>query len=289
MNCRILVFLLLFGGVCVAAQQPKGVSSDIDKAKKQIHDIRQFLKEAKTNKDPDPKSLQWNRYTTSNFEILSLDDAQGKYLTDNIEFMRIWVLWRWGLRDTEFITKCKISCVPSGVFFEKLFGRKTPTWRADRDGYNIWIITEDNKWHTRLPTLLTEIVLDNFEKKYNAKLPLWCHRGMSVLNGKIEDIKNHLALVKTFSSSKVVSTTQDAYNKMSEAEKASFDAQAAFFCLWARQEFSGKKFLDYLGGSMTNPEHSLQYFGVKTYPECDAKVNVYLSKLSQGFDHYFTW
>jgi hypothetical protein len=251
-----------------------------------------------------PKELQWNRYVTDNFEILSLDNPQGKYLCDNIEFIKTWISLRWGLRDLDFPTiqdkdgnslrvKCRVICVPSVDFYEKLFNRKTPVWRLElKNGvpeYSVWFISDGQKWNTKLPVFLTETILVNFEANTGTRLPLWCHRGMSVLNGRIEDIRAKLTLVGSFDSKLTLTMAQDSYDKLSEGQRLSFDAQAAFFCLWVKQEFGEKAFLDYLTGSITNSEYYLQYFGVKTYSDCDIKVRSYVGKLVNSPDHYFTW
>ncbi len=267
-----------------------GRSDDIQKAQKQIDDLRQIVLNMKKEKGQgEPKELQWNRYTTTNFEILSLDDAQGRYLSDNIEHIKTWVLWRWGMKDNNFPSKCKVICVPAADLYEKLFNKKTSAWKVDKDGYTVWIMTDGQKWNTRLPVQLTEVVIANMEAAYGTKMPVWVHRGMSVLNGRIEDIRAALPAASGFSSSSLLSMTHDAYSKLSDPQKAGFDAQAAFFCLWVRQEYNGKVFLDFLGGSVINPEQSLQYFGLTSFAECDARVRAYLDKLPSGSDYYFTW
>lgn len=231
-----------------------------------------------------PKELQWNRYVTANFEILSLDDSQGKYLYNNIEFIKTWVLWRWGMKDIELSSKCKIICVPSVDLYEKLFNKQSSSWSAEQE-YVIWMITDGKKWNTKLPVYLTEIVLRNFEKKYNVEIPTWCHRGMSILNGRIDDVRLKVN-TGVFASATLLT---ENYSKLSDNQKNNYDAESALFCLWIKKEYGNKIFLKYINDSSSNPEYYLQYFGVKTYSECDQRVKQYSKQLINGSDGLFTW
>ena len=71
--------------------------------------------------DPDLKNLVWNKWDTDNFTILSLDQSQGKYLHENIESMKTWILRRWGISEKlQFSAECKIMCVPTKELMKKL-------------------------------------------------------------------------------------------------------------------------------------------------------------------------
>lgn len=253
---------------------------------------------------PGKSDLQWHRYLTDNFEILSVDDGQGKYLHDNIEFIKVWITWRWGMKNFDFPVlnnskgesvkvRCKLICVQNAELYEKLFNRKTPAWRVEiKNGvpeYTLWIIAEGEKWNAKIPLFLTEVVLKNFEASTGSRLPLWCGKGMSILNSRLADIRTSIPFAVNFDSKNLLNMTLEDYNKLTESQKSSFDAQAAVFCLWAKQEYNGKIFLDFLAGSISNPEYYLQYFGVKTYAECDAKVKAFISRLPVGSDNNFTW
>jgi hypothetical protein len=45
------------------------------------------------------KNLQWNRYVTKNFTILSIDNEKGKILSESIEEIKTSSLVRWGFPD----------------------------------------------------------------------------------------------------------------------------------------------------------------------------------------------
>lgn len=221
--------------------------------------------------DDDPKDLQWNRYVTKNFEILSLDDAQGKYLSGNVEYIKTWVLWRWGVKDVEFKKPCKLICVPSTPLNARLFGKNVPVVKSDENGTIIWMISEQPKWHSALAGLITEAAVTNLESVSGKKLPLWCRRGMSVLNGRVSDIKMPAK----------VDTKWLMDGKPTEAQKATYDAQAAAFCLWVRTEYNGKVFLDVL--SDTSEQGLQKHLGLG-YSAADAKIQSFLQKADK-----FTW
>lgn len=246
----------------------------------------------------EPVPLQWNRYTTNNFEILSLDDAQGKYLFYNIEFIKTWTLWRWGIKDVDFasgtnkqIVKCKVVAVPNRDLYFNLFGKKDPTWRVEiKDGKFesvIWIITDEQKWNTAIPTQLTEVILTNFENTYQTKFPVWCRRGMTVLNSRLSDIK--LNLKTEVISKTLLEMTPEVYSQLTSAQKTTYDSQAAVFCLWLRQEHNGKVFLDFLSAAMGSPQSAFQVVGFTSYADADQKLKAYLSKLVNVPDNYLTW
>lgn len=269
-----------------------------------IFPIGVFASTVQENVAQSPPEMQWNRYVTDNFEILSVDDDQGKYLYDNIEFIKVWITWRWGMKNYDFPVlnndkgestkvRCKLICVHNSAIYEKLFNRKTPAWRIEtKNGvpeYTVWLINEGEKWNTKIPFILTGVVLNNFEANSGVKFPVWCHKGMSLLNSRLMDIRTSIPLSTDFDSKTLLNMDLESYNKLTDAQKDKFDAQAAMFCLWVRQEFNGKIFLDFLSGSTINPEYCLQYFGIKTYAECDIKVKAHILSLSGSSDFSLTW
>src|SRR4051812_26115945 len=77
-----------------------------------------------TPTDADLKNLAWNRYTTENFAILSIDDEQGRWLAHNIEHIKKWCLTRWGFPENSrhlFTKECRVFCVPDKILMKKLF------------------------------------------------------------------------------------------------------------------------------------------------------------------------
>lgn len=230
-----------------------------------------------------PENIQWNRYVTDNFEILSIDDAQGHYLYDNIEKIKTWVAWRWGIRDEPFDFKCKIICVPSTELYESLFSKKIAIWHKDA----VWIVADLPKWDRDMPVYLTEVILNNFAVKHGKVMPMWCRRGMSVLNGRLADIKFSLASVKVLDTKSLFQMTEEVYNKLDPVAKSAFDSRAAAFCLWLKQD--SDRFLDFLGGSFASPEKALSSLGIVNFAACDAKIQSHIAKKMSGPDTLLSW
>ena len=59
----------------------------------------------------------WNRWTSENFTVLSLNDIQAQYLHKHLELVKVWVFNRWGLYDVDFSVECKMICVDDPDLF----------------------------------------------------------------------------------------------------------------------------------------------------------------------------
>jgi hypothetical protein len=64
--------------------------------------------------------LQWNRWTSKNFVVCAINDAQAQYLHKHLELVKGWAFSRWGIPDMDFSTECKIIGVDDPVLFKKL-------------------------------------------------------------------------------------------------------------------------------------------------------------------------
>jgi len=294
------IFALMFAGLMFFTPAVSPCQTEIDKAKLQLQEIEDLVKKRGKEQPAEPPQIQWNRYVTKNFEILSLDDAQGKYLYDNMEFMKTWTLWRWGMKDIDFSMKCKVVCVPSKDLYKKLFNKENALWRVDMDGNRIksttiWIITDEPHWNTAIPLQLTEVVHAEFEQSYGAKLPFWVHRGMTVLNTRLTDIRVCLAKTGNPSTKALLEMTAEAYSKLDANGKATYDAQAAAFTLMLRKQFGGgKAVLAMTDISRTNPLVGLQNVGkFATYEAADTAFQGFCRGVAANVaaipNSYLTW
>ena len=50
------------------------------------------------------EGLSWNRWTSKNFVVCSLNDTQAQYLHKHLELVKVWAFSRWGLPDHDFPT-----------------------------------------------------------------------------------------------------------------------------------------------------------------------------------------
>lgn len=244
----------------------------------------------------DPK---WYRYTDAknNFEVLSLDDARGKYLYENADIIKAWALTRWALPNDNFPIKCKLIAVQNRATFKEYFGKDAPQYRVTKDSSGqirevvIWIALDDPRWHTQhLSKMVTEVSLQNFEAKHSVKLGYWAHRGMGTLNSDLPTIRQTLGNtnlifqkdIKVYWSKELLSMTPEILSKHPAESSAWYDNQAAAFCLMLWKEHGSKKFNDFLLLSAAgNPEGALAtVYGFKSYDDCDQVYKKYLFDLS---------
>ena len=205
----------------------------------------------------DIEGLQWNRWTSKNFVVCSINDAQAQYLYKHLELVKGWVFARWGLYDIDFEAECKFICVDDPVLFKKLFKleRTKVEIRQDKDGKikeTVIFILLDNIPSRCIPMPLTEVCMAEFAQKYNTKFSTWCVRGMSMLNCTIPQIKKFLSNLKTtidadellYFSESLLNMKRDQYLKMPLEKRQLFDNCAMAFCLMIRKEFGQEAYLN---------------------------------------------
>lgn len=256
--------------------------------------------------DPEIKDLQWNRYETANFEILSIDKTQGDYLVTNIEQLKSWICLRWGFKDVNFNSKCRVVCIPTKALFVKLFGSQDSCYRVDDKQAVVWLSLEDSHWKTSIvPKLLTEICLQNIERQTGRKFPLWVHSGTAMLDIDLPQIRQNLGNInyiytkdlKVSWSKEIFTMTPDTLNKQNSVVKVWFDPECAALCLMLVKEFGLQKFNQFIASS--DPEIALQtVYGFKSYDDFNLNFKKYMYNLScdiigQGQkippNVYFTW
>lgn len=239
--------------------------------------------------DPELKNLQWNRYTAENFSILSIDDAQGKWLSENMDKIRSWCLTRWGFPESKFTKECRIFCVPNKALFKKLFSLEQSKVEIRKDMTVMWIVLDDKPART-IPPQLTQICLAEFEAKHNVTIGWWFKRGAAQLNGTIPDIRQTVAgldaMLKKdqpmFVSEKMFTMTEDDYNKESAANKVIFDQQAVALCIMLRKEFGEAKLQGFLRiGSKNNSQDVLKVvYGFSGYGHFDKQYIRFMRDLT---------
>jgi len=209
--------------------------------------------------DPELKNLQWNRYAAENFSILSIDDAQGKWLSENMDKIRSWCLTRWGFPESKFTKECRVFCVPNKALLKKLFSLEQSKVEVRKDMTVMWLVLDDKPART-IPPQLTHICLTEFEAKHNVVIGWWFKRGSAQLNGTIPDIRQSVAALDDmlkkdrpiFVSEKMFTMTEEDYNKESAANKKIFDQQAVALCIMLRKEFGEAKLQGFLRISSKN-------------------------------------
>lgn len=236
------------------------------------------------------KNKQWNRWTSKNFVVCSLNDLQARYLHDNLENVKTWTYTRWGLTDFDFSAECRVICVDDKVLFKKLFNidKTKIEVRKENNKVKMYVIflLIDEKPSKTLPLPLTEICLAEMEQR-GIKTGWWLHRGMSILNGTLPDIRLQLNNLyvnvqnnkNVYSSKMLFTLTEEQYLKETETSKDGFDKCALSMCLLLRKEFGQDKFLQFI--KEANPETGLQkIYGFENYDKFDSSYKRYLIDLT---------
>jgi hypothetical protein len=236
--------------------------------------------------DPSIPKIGWNRWTTANFTILSIDLNQGDYLSNNIEQMKSWCLERWGLQDVKYNTECRIYCVPDRETMQRLFNISEPRAEVKNDlnkntvNY-LWLVL-DGKPAEVIPAALTLVSLREYEAATKSKIGWWAHRGISDLNLSIPQIKNNIVFSepfienddKMFFTKSLVTVTEDTWRKLTPEQQKLYDSEAASLCLMIRKEYGQNIFLSSLG--MSNEKAVKEILGFSNFTSFDITFKRFL-------------
>ena len=239
--------------------------------------------------DSEIKNLEWNRYVSGNFTILSIDNSQGKWLYDNINQLHAWSLAKWGFPLFDVSKEVRIFCVPNKSLFKKLFNLDKSKFEVRKDLMVLWLVLDDNPSKTILP-YLTELSLAEFELHYSVKIGWWFKRGVVQLNESVKDIKSHIVSFNEFFdkdkpifiSEKIFTMTEEEYNKLSVEHRKIFDIQSMFLCILLRKEFGEVKLQGFLRISNQNDPQSVlnMVYGFSDYDQFDKKYVQFMLDLT---------
>ncbi|RDJ35234.1 MAG: hypothetical protein DWQ19_10495 [Crenarchaeota archaeon] len=236
--------------------------------------------------DPSIPKIEWNRWTTKNFSIHSIDYDQGEFLFHNIEKMKSWCLTRWGLPDIQFSSECRIFCAPTKELMKKLFNLDNSYGEVKiQDGKIVisylWLVL-DSKPAEVIPPALTVICLKEFNQQYRLNIGWWTYRGVPILNETLPQIRNNLVRVNTenFSASSFFSMTESKFRTLNAEQRRGFDAEAAMMCLFIRKEFGQTKFQYFL--KYDNFEDNVKkHLGFQNIAEFEKTFARYAANLSR--------
>ena len=214
--------------------------------------------------DPQIKNLEWNRYVSKNFVILSINNEKGKELTESLETLKTSALTRWGFPDVKFSKECRVFVVPDYDLLKKLFNLNVGKVQLRKELNVIWCVGDDKPQKSLMP-LLTQVCISEYESVQNTILPVWFKRGSILLSNPVSDIRESLKSFNdvarkeqfTHSAEQVFSTTDDEYNKQTNENKNLFDQQSACLCLMLRKEFGEVKLQGFLRLQNKNRPESL--------------------------------
>jgi hypothetical protein len=213
------------------------------------------------------KNLEWNRYTTKNFVILSINNSHGKWAGENIENVKSWCLTRWGFDDVDFSRECRIFFVPNKELMQKLFNLDRSKIEFRKDLNVIWVLLDDKPERIVAP-LISQVCFREFEQKNSVKISLWFKRGSSYLNGTISDVRENILSLSdmlksgetVFSSQKLFNMSEENLSKEGYQNRQVFDRQSLALCLMLRKEFGEAKLQGFLRMSNKNDSNNVLKF-----------------------------
>ena len=233
--------------------------------------------------------LEWNRWTSKNFIVLSTNNNYANYLNAHLELVKSWCIGRWGLFDVDFTVPCKFICVDDPVLFEKMFKLKKTRVEVRRDANGqiketvIFLIANDKPSHC-VPEPVTEVCLAEFAQQYETVLAWWTYRGISILNGSLDQIRKEVAdlspVIKSnaelFFAKGLFETTKKDYDEFSDDDKKLFDECSMCLCLLIRKELGQNALHSIL---KNNSEPSIKRIGYKSFDDFDKTFKRYMMDL----------
>ena len=235
------------------------------------------------------EGLVWNRWTSKNFVVLAINNEYAKYLNEHLELVKTWCITRWGIMDVDYSSPCKFICVDDPILFEKLFRIKNTKIEIRRDSKGriketvIFLLAISTPSHS-IPAPVTEVSLAEISERYGTPFSWWTYRGVSILNGPLDEIRQRASDVKksidanvpiVFSKS-LFDVTKAQYDKFTSEQKYLFDNSATMFCLMIRKEFGQDQF------HFMIKDQNFGKIGFKTYDEFDKSFKTYMIDLSKG-------
>lgn len=239
--------------------------------------------------------LMWNRWTSKNFVVCSLDDTQAQYLHKHLELVKGWALSRWGMYDIDYSVPCKLICVGDRDLYKKLFNLKETKVevRYDVNGKiseNIIFLLIDGPPSATVPIPVAEVSLSEFAQKYNANFGLWTFKGMSRLNGTLGQIRERISTLKSvidkdeplYFSKSLMEMTPKQFNTLSEDKKRLYENCSLMMCLMIRKEMGQDTYLKLLKRTTeVSPEEAIKdTLGFESYDEFDGSFKRFLVDLT---------
>src|SRR3989304_1871575 len=286
----------------------------------QDSDLRQKPIPTKSSERSESDDPKWNRWTSESFVVHALTNDRGKYLRDNLEGIKKWILERWGLHQIEFgkepiqtgegikeYSHVKLWCIDDPKLFKDRYSISESKVEISRksDGsiknVEVFLLLDESP-AADIPVPLTEALLVEFEDFHKVKFGWWAHRGMSLLNGTVSQIKSNLVDLnkkigggnqKIYLSKSLLTMTKENWEDQTEVDKLLFDEESAALCLLLRKEGGQLRFLNFLKESEANPEKALRkiysynqsslygYCYFKDWDQFNASFHGYMKRLSQ--------
>lgn len=288
-------------------------SQDLDQLRKQANENTKAM----AAEEPQPatadaaKEPEWNRWTSDSFVVHAITNDKGKYLKNNLENIKTWILERWGLHQFSFgketvqtkegpkqYSHVKLWCMDNPTQFKDHFGIEDSKVEVIRDSdggiknIEVFLLLNDSP-AADIPIPLTEAVLAEFETLHNTKFSWWAYRGMGLLNGTIPQIKKNLIDLgkkltpdaKIYLSKSLLTMTKEDWEGQNPDNRELFDQESACLCLLLRKEFGQLRMMHFLNESQKDPEKALKkIYEFKNYDQFNASFYRYMAQLAKDID-----
>jgi hypothetical protein len=287
MKKLVTLLMFLFATPCLATEPIKKVSLPLEVAK----EIKCSLN------DPLIEGKEWNRWTSKNFTVCSINNQQAQYLHEHLELLKSWAFARWGLFDVDFDAECRLICVDDPELFKKLFNMNETNVeiRRDKNGkieLSVIFMLLDDMPSKVVPVPITEVCLAEFEQKYETKWPWWSSRGISMLNGSLDQIKSNIKKLKSdidanrpmYFSESLMKMNKSQWEKLSDEKRALFDRNALALCLMLRKSFGQNKLHWILNKSADGKDGESvlkDQLGFRSYNHFDQNFKRYMIDISR--------
>jgi hypothetical protein len=241
------------------------------------------------------EGLTWNRWTSKNFIVCSLNDTQAQYLHRHLELVKGWTLTRWGIEDIDLSVPCKLICVDGKDLFKKLFSLENTKVeiRRNNDGQIsetvIFLLIEGPPSQT-VPVPLAEVCIAELAQKNYQNFAPWVYKGMSHLNSTLDQIKNYILRIKPsldkneplFYSKALFELDKEQYKKLTEEQRKNYDSCSVIMCLFIRKEFGQDSYLKFLQkATEDSPEQAVkEILKFESYDNFDKTFKRYMVDLT---------
>jgi len=240
----------------------------------------------------DIKGLVWNKWETESFIILSIDPDQGRYLVENIEAIKYWILDRWGLNNITFSVKCKIIATPTAAMLKKLFNFNQSLGEVKRNAEGkiessaVWL-SLDKPLDNLLPAALTLPTLHEYRYQSKSNFGFWMFRAMTHLNRPALEIKQRLVDLdkllankqKSYSAKEILFMDEKAWLAAKPEDKAIFDRQAVALCLMLRKEMGQSNLIKFIHTS-GNEAAMQEVYGYASFQELDYTLRRFMTYIA---------
>jgi len=236
----------------------------------------------------DLKNLQWNRYTTDNFTILSISDKQGRWFYNNIGQIKNWCLSRWGVSNYSLKQECRIMIVPNKELLKKFFNLdENHVEFREKDGkldiVAVWLCLEENKKEQivdDIPRIISSICIRDMISNNKIADKKFIEVGISLLNQSTNKIKSIIGNTENFDIN-FLKTTNEEYNKLSDKLKEDYNNKSLIFCLMLKKEFGEFNFLK-LMFLKENNINSIEKIYSFNFSDLDSSANRFFKDIKEA-------